>query len=224
MIKVPARSGVAQKAIEGDATDMTAFINSILKEYKGLNSVFVLNGQGACVAGITYAGESLVGKAYADRGYFKTAIQGKDAVDPHIVVAKNTGRQVFVIATPVVDKAGKTIGTVAVSINWLEYIKQRVFNIVVAEHGYAYIIDANSNTIIAHPDKSVHMRPLAPTTMIEVLIASPFPLFRLNAGFTQQVFKFRFIQHGYAQATRLVQLAARFFARHQIVQLFAHRT
>ena len=46
MIKVPVHSGQAQKAIEGDTADMDALIKALIKEYKGINSIFVLNAQG----------------------------------------------------------------------------------------------------------------------------------------------------------------------------------
>ena len=156
MIKVPVHSGQAQKAIEGDTADMDALIKALIKEYKGINSIFVLNAQGIAVSGASSQGETFVGNNYGDRGYFKTAMQGKDAVDPDIIVAKTTKREVFAIAAPVFNGNGKAIGAVCVTINWLEYIKNHVFNIKVADNGYAFIIDANGR-IIAHPNADVHM-------------------------------------------------------------------
>ena len=39
MIKVPAQSGQAKKAIEGSSADMDALIKALIKEYKGINSI-----------------------------------------------------------------------------------------------------------------------------------------------------------------------------------------
>lgn len=128
MIKVPAQSGQAKKAIEGDSAEMDALIKALVKEYKGINSIYVLNAQGIAVSGASSQGESFIGNNYGDRGYFKIAMQGKDAIDPNIIVAKTTKKEVLAIATPVFGENGKPIGAVCVTINWLEYIKSHVFN------------------------------------------------------------------------------------------------
>ncbi|WP_298998579.1 methyl-accepting chemotaxis protein [uncultured Desulfovibrio sp.] len=156
MIKVPAQSGQAKKAIEGDRAEMDALIKALVKEYKGINSIYVLNAQGIAVSGASSQGESFIGNNYGDRSYFKIAMQGKDAIDPDIIVAKTTKKEVLAIATPVFGENGKPIGAVCVTINWLEYIKSHVFNITVASHGYAFIIDANGR-VIAHPNADTHM-------------------------------------------------------------------
>ena len=49
MIKVPAQSGQAKKALEGDSADMDALIKALIKEYRGVNSIFVLDSQGKAV-------------------------------------------------------------------------------------------------------------------------------------------------------------------------------
>ena len=156
MIKVPAQSGQAKKAIEGDSADMDALLKALIKEYKGINSIFVLNSQGKAISGTSSTGESFIGNNYSERGYFKTAIQGKDAIDPNIIVAKTTKKEILALATPVFGDNGKPIGAVCVTINWLEYVKNHVLNITFADNGYALIIDANGR-IIAHPNAEIHM-------------------------------------------------------------------
>jgi len=156
MIKVPAQSGQAKKAIEGDSADMDNLIKALLKEYKGINSIFVLNSQGVAVSGASDTGESFIGNNYGERGYFRTAMQGKDAIDPNIIVAKTTKKEVLAIATPILGDNGKPIGAVCVTLNWANYIKSHILNIKVADQGYAFIIDAK-HRIIAHPNSDVHM-------------------------------------------------------------------
>ena len=117
MIKVPAQSGQAKKAIEGDSAEMDELIKALIKEYKGINSLFVLNGQGKAISGASSTGESFIGNDYGERGYFKTAMQGKDAIDPNIIVAKTTKREILAIGTPVLGDNGKPIGVVCVTIN-----------------------------------------------------------------------------------------------------------
>ena len=156
MIKVPAQSGQARKAIEGDSAEMDTLIKALVKEYKGINSIFVLNSQGIAVSGASSQGESFIGNNYGDRAYFKPIMQGKDVIDPNIIVAKTTKKEILVIGTPVLGENGKPIGAFCVTINWLEYIKNHILNITFAEHGYAFIIDANGR-FIAHPNPDLHM-------------------------------------------------------------------
>ena len=156
MIKIPAHSGQAEKALAGEAQIMDNHILSLLKQYKGFNSIFLLNKDGVAVSGFNSDGSSFAGNKYADRVYFKTAMQGKDAVDPNIVASKTAGKQVFVIATPVFDKSGKVIGVMAVSIDWLHYVNNHVVNFTVGDNGYAFILDANGR-FIAHPRKELSL-------------------------------------------------------------------
>ena len=156
MIKVPAQSGQARRAIEGDSTEMDTLIKALVKEYKGINSIFVLNSQGIAVSGASSKGENFIGNNYGDRAYFKPIMQGKDVIDPNIIVAKTTKKEILVVGTPVLGENGKPIGALCVTINWLEYIKNHILNITFAEHGYAFIIDANGR-FIAHPNPDLHM-------------------------------------------------------------------
>ena len=156
MIKVPAQSGQARRAVEGDSAEMDSQIKALVKEYKGINSIFVLNSQGIAVSGASSQGENFIGNNYGDRAYFKPIMQGKDVVDPNIIVAKTTKKEILVIGTPVLGENGKPIGALCVTINWLEYIKKHILNITFAEHGYAFIIDANGR-FIAHPNSDLHM-------------------------------------------------------------------
>ncbi|MTJ92395.1 MAG: PAS domain-containing protein [Desulfovibrio sp.] len=156
MLKVPAQSGQAQSAIEGASGEMDVLIKSLIKEYKGVNSLFVLNSKGIAVSGASSAGESFIGNNYGEREYFKTAMQGKDAIDPNIIVSKTTKKEVFALATPVLGDDGKPIGAVCVTINWNDYVKSHVNNIKVADNGYAFIIDANGR-VIAHPSPDMYM-------------------------------------------------------------------
>ena len=156
MIKVPAQSGQARMAVEGNSAEMDTLIKALVKEYKGINSIFVLNSQGIAVSGASASGESFIGNNYGDRAYFKPIMQGKDVIDPNIIVAKTTKKEILVIGTPVLGENGKPIGALCVTINWLEYIKNHILNITFADHGYAFIVDANGR-FIAHPNAETHM-------------------------------------------------------------------
>ena len=165
MVKVPAQSGQARKAVEGDSAEMDALIKALVKEYKGINSIFVLNSQGIAVSGASSQGESFIGNNYGDRAYFKPIMQGNDVIEPNIIVAKTTIKEILVIGTPVLGENGKPVGALCVTINWLEYIKSHVLNISFAEHGYAFIIDAKGR-FIAHPNPDLHMSDASTTEFV----------------------------------------------------------
>lgn len=156
MLKVPAQSGEAKKAIEGDRADMDDMIKALIKEYKAINSIFVVNANGIAVSGASEKGESFIGNDYSSRSYFKIAMQGKDAIDPNIIISKTTNKEVVALATPVMGDNGKPIGAVCVTINWRDYIDSHILNISVADNGYAFVLDAKGR-FIAHPNPKVHM-------------------------------------------------------------------
>ena len=68
MLKVPAQSGQAKRAIEGNSADMDALIKALIKEYNGINSIFVLNAQGTAVSGASSKG-IFYERSYSERGY-----------------------------------------------------------------------------------------------------------------------------------------------------------
>ena len=156
VIKAPALSGEAKKAIDGDHATMDSLIKALIKEYKGINSIFVVDANGIVVSGASDKGESYIGNNYSNRDYFKIAMQGKDAVDPNIIVSKTTNKEIIAFATPVLGDNGKPIGAVCVTTNWRDYIDSHILNIRVGDNGYAFVLDA-SGRFIAHPNAKVHM-------------------------------------------------------------------
>lgn len=88
MIKVPAQSGQAKKAIEGDSAEMDELIKALIKEYKGINSLFVLNGQGKAISGASSTGESFIGNDYGDRATLKLPCRAKTPSTPILLLQK----------------------------------------------------------------------------------------------------------------------------------------
>lgn len=155
MIKIPAQSGQAQHTIEVDPHFMDSHILSLLKQYNGLNSIFILNSNGTVVAGFNSDGSKLSGN-YSDKKYFKDVMDGKDAIGSNVTRSKIPGKQVFIIASPVFGNSKKIIGTIAVSVDWLYYVNNHVLNFTVGDNGYSFILDSNGR-FIAHPNKDLSL-------------------------------------------------------------------
>ena len=103
---------------------------------------------------ITPGGEnvtSLGGTSHVgDRDYFKAIMdEGKDKFISKSIVAKSTGRRIFIIAHAVKNADGKTTGILAAAVR-LETLRTIASAITIGESGYGWIIDG-SGLVIAHP-------------------------------------------------------------------------
>jgi methyl-accepting chemotaxis protein len=101
--------------------------------------IFVINADGDAIASTS---GSL--KNYADREYFKLAIQGQENISD-VIVSKTTGNTVIVIASPIYrenDIVGIIIATVPTT-----GIQEMLTNTQIGETGEAYLIDASGTLI-----------------------------------------------------------------------------
>lgn len=84
----------------------------------------------------------------SDRAYFSTAVGGTTAIsDP--VYSKETGEQVIVVAAPLWEKGkqnSQVVGVVCVTID-ASALSNVVKSIKISDHGSAYMIDSNGNTV-----------------------------------------------------------------------------
>ncbi len=93
-------------------------------------------------------GDSIDGKNYSDRDYFKRAMQGESTVSEPIV-SKLTGELVIVVAAPLWKdgiSGGEAVGCVLTQPD-TEFLNDIVRNIKISNNCRAYIIDSDGNTI-----------------------------------------------------------------------------
>jgi len=93
----------------------------------------------------------------ADRDYFKAImIDRKESYISKPLIAKSTGRRIFIIAHAVKNKDGETSGILAAAVK-LETMSTIASAIKVGTNGYGWIIDG-TGVFIAHPDNEYLMK------------------------------------------------------------------
>ena len=96
------------------------------------------------------AGEGLQSATIADRGYFKQAISGKNAVG-EIVLGRSVGNVVAVVAVPVRDASGKIVGIVGAGIDLVKLTAILTKEMGIAGNAVFWATDANGITAL-HSD------------------------------------------------------------------------
>ncbi len=126
-----------------------ADLESLLQNYKYYETINLVNSQGEIIASSSM--EKVKDINLADRDYFKTAMQGKDAISP-VLVSRATKNPIFVISSPVRIRdqvVGALIGVVDLGF----FNKTFIDNLKLGESGYAYMYDQDGR-IVSHPDKT----------------------------------------------------------------------
>ncbi len=88
--------------------------------------------------------------SYADREYFLRAVKEKKSTITDPLVSRSTGKQSFVIASPII-REDRVVGVLAASIP-LDVLSQEVGAVQWGESGYGYLIDSRG-ILAAHPVK-----------------------------------------------------------------------
>ncbi|HEX9058824.1 MAG TPA: methyl-accepting chemotaxis protein [Clostridia bacterium] len=89
----------------------------------------------------------------ADRDYFKKIKETKAPVVSDVLINESDGRQVIVVAVPILDKEGNFLGLINSTIDIDDIIK-KMERVKSADTGYAYLTSQTGN-IISYPDKSM---------------------------------------------------------------------
>ncbi len=104
---------------------------------------------------IDKTGTAADGVSYADREYFKNAMQGKITITEP-TISRATGELYVMMAGPIWKDGivnSEPVGCILVVPN-PEYLNEMIRTISVSDNSVAYIIDKNGNTI-AHPDSEI---------------------------------------------------------------------
>ncbi len=95
-----------------------------------------------------------IGKVnFADRGYFKAALKGQNALSKVLRGRLVNGIPVVVLATPMRD-GNKVVGVTFVSQILSEFNERHITPIRIGKEGHSYMLDKDG-TIIAHPETAL---------------------------------------------------------------------
>ncbi|MHC1790923.1 methyl-accepting chemotaxis protein [Solidesulfovibrio sp.] len=125
---------------------------------KGMTGADYANVYDATGLAIASSIPTAIGKVKVDdRDYFAAALrEGKSDVVSKAIISRTTGKAAVVLAQPVRDAAGKTVGVINTGMD-LESLTADLAATKIGQTGYAFILDAQG-MILAHPDKSLLMK------------------------------------------------------------------
>ncbi|TCL36902.1 methyl-accepting chemotaxis protein [Anaerospora hongkongensis] len=157
--KISLGQAIASNAqvVAGDTAGINALINSIQQSnsvlYEAVN-ISDQDGRLTHFAPEANAGK-MIGVSVAERPHFKGAKETGKAIISDVMISKDTGKPIVIIAVPIKDNTGKFKGIVtqAIKLDALEKMRSQV---KAGETGFASVVtNAGGKAItIAHQDKS----------------------------------------------------------------------
>ena len=134
-----------------DPKVITDTLKSVFPMFPEAELIFFAKTDGSYIADTGPANANL-----SDRDYFKEAMStGKTAVSS-LLISKSTGKKIFVIAVPVLNQSGKTIGVIADAVR-ADSIDEMISNIKFGKSGYGFLLD-KSGLFVVHPLKEMVMK------------------------------------------------------------------
>lgn len=92
-----------------------------------------------------------------DRDYFRAIMEeGADSYISDPLVSRSTGKNIFVVACPVIDRRGERKGVVASTV-LLETLTSIAGSIRMGEKGFGYVVDG-TGLLIAHPSEEWRLK------------------------------------------------------------------
>jgi phosphoserine phosphatase RsbU/P len=93
----------------------------------------------------------------ADRDYFRAVVhEGADHYVSNPLVSRSTGKNVFVVACPLIDGRGERKGVIAATV-LLETLTSIAGSIRMGEKGFGYVVDS-TGLLIAHPSEEWRLK------------------------------------------------------------------
>jgi methyl-accepting chemotaxis protein len=150
------------KAVEesgaSDADLAVAYIDNqlekVMKQIGGdYESILLTNASGIVISDGNGGGNK--GVSLAGREYFIDAKQGGANIGD-AVVSKFTGKPVIPLCAPVVSETGIFVGAV-VAVMKIDFLSEKITNVVVGETGYPFITD-ETGLVIIHPTENLILK------------------------------------------------------------------
>ncbi|WP_300160878.1 methyl-accepting chemotaxis protein [Solidesulfovibrio sp.] len=136
-----------QSASESEALAAArALLADVVSRHPNYDNLFLIDAKGVI---LTSSNDSLTGKDFAAREYFRKAMEGRPYLSSPLLSA-DKGEPVFVVAVPVGD-GGKPLGVLVAGIRLGLFTKEFVDPLTSAK-GYASVASADG-LILAHPQR-----------------------------------------------------------------------
>lgn len=145
------------QSVHNDARRVDAIITSFDDADSDSYEFIAVTNKAGQITNITPSAfeSKMLGSSLSDRQYFMDVLQSGKSVISDVVISRNSGKPVIVIAYPIKDDAGNFSGLVAQVIT-LDAVEKLRAQIKIGETGFASVItNHNGKTVtIAHQDKT----------------------------------------------------------------------
>ena len=145
-----------RQVVDGDPAGISALLDAIEKGDSASHEAINITDRTGRIIHFAPAANAgnMLGASVADRQYFKDAMQTGRTVISDVIISRDTGKPVIIIASPIKDGGGNFAGIVSqvVRLDTVEKLRARV---KIGETGYAGIsTNINGKSImIAHPNQ-----------------------------------------------------------------------
>lgn len=142
--------GLMGQAAKRSANERMAHLQNAYQYYA---NIFLADQSGEVIAGSDP--ESVGNINIGDRSYFKTSIQGEDAIS-EVIISRATNEPIFVISSPVImqdEVQGVLLATVRIG----AFASRFIDPIKVGQEGYAFVYEKDGD-VLAHPDRNQVMK------------------------------------------------------------------
>jgi methyl-accepting chemotaxis protein len=141
---------IAPEKIEALDSYLVKGLQRLGQDYAG---TLVTDTKGVIVA--SNQGKKMRGVNLAERSYVKNALSGKpDASD--VVISKDNGKPVSVVAVPVNGPNGEILGVTAILLD-IEFLAKKVTGFKVGDTGYAWVVNG-AGAFIMHPNPELILK------------------------------------------------------------------
>jgi methyl-accepting chemotaxis protein len=136
--------------LQGTADDIQQSLMAVQKSIPGISNLSVIRRDGVLTYAYPY-NPKLVGTSMADRDYFKAVLTTKESFTTEVMVSRNSGKQVVIIAHPIKDKNNEVQGVLVQGVD-LELLQDMVNKIRVGQTGVA-AVTTPTGKFIAHTNE-----------------------------------------------------------------------
>ena len=145
-----AEAGASKEELASLSEKASNLAASLVKDYAMIYSAALVDAKGTVLA---HSAHKNIGSSYADREYFKKAMQGDD-IQVQNVVSRASGFQATILAASFKNAEGKRVGMVMMTMDNAGLASMTTNQLKIGSRGFCYAYNMKGEMAL-HPDKSL---------------------------------------------------------------------
>lgn len=145
-----AEAGASKEELASLSEKASNLAASLVKDYAMIYSAALIDAKGTVLA---HSAHKNIGSSYADREYFKKAMQGDD-IQVQNVVSRASGIQATILAASFKNAEGKRVGMVMMTMDNAGLASMTTNQLKIGSRGFCYAYNMKGEMAL-HPDKSL---------------------------------------------------------------------